>query len=210
MTMDSAHSATSSGRQIQTGLRLAIADPPYPPFVGSGGRKNRASRWYGDGQRSRTDRPSDRHPEAAEWDDPARHRRLLLDLLDTYDGFAIATSPDGLAAYGTLPPAARLLVWVKPNAQPGSHRLRSMWEPVILYPPAARRSNRNGAGMVPDVLTAPAPGGFIGAKPPAWVEWVLDALGYVEGDTVVDLFPGSGGVGAALAARQLVLDGAAS
>lgn len=181
-------------------MRLAIADPPYPPFVGSGGLKTRASRWYGTGQRSTKDRPADVHDDAHEWDDPARHRRLLLDLLDQYDGFAIATTPDGMSAYGELPSAMRVMVWIKPNATPGAHRLRSLWEPVLLYPPAGRRSNRNGAGMVPDVLTAPAPRcGFIGAKPPEWTRWVLDAMSYAEGDEVVDLFPGSGLVAAALA-----------
>ena len=123
---------------------LTIADPPYPPFVGSGGRKNRASRWYGDGQRSRKDKPADNHPEAHLWDDPATHRALLLRLMDESDGWAIATSPDGLAAYGELPTGSRIMAWVKPNASPGSHRLRSVWEPVILFPPVGRRSNRGG------------------------------------------------------------------
>lgn len=182
---------------------MAIADPPYPPFVGAGGRKNRASRWYGNGQRGRSDVPSDRHPEADEWDDAARHRRLLLDLLNDYDGFAIATSADGLDAYRPLPPAARVLVWVKPNAQPGSHRIRSTWEAVIVYPAFGRRSNI-GTGQVPDVLVCPAPGGFIGAKPREWVRWVLDALAYdYTRDEVDDLFPGSGAVSAELA--QMVL-----
>lgn len=177
-------------------MKLAIADPPYPPFVGSGGRKNRASRWYGDGQRSVTDRPSDNHPEAALWDDPATHRTLLERLLDEYDGWAIATSPDGLAAYGALPPEVRIMAWIKPNAQPGAHRLRSLWEPVILYPPKGRRSNRGGIGAIPDVLTANAPRvGFIGAKPEAWTRWVLAAMTFQPGDQVDDLFPGSGLVG---------------
>ena len=43
-------------------MRLAIADPPYPAFRGAGGRKQRASRWYGDNQRATSDRPSDYHP----------------------------------------------------------------------------------------------------------------------------------------------------
>lgn len=144
---------------------------------------------------------ADRHPDAARWDDPAAHRELLTRLLEEYDGFAIATSPDGLAAYGPLPAAARIMVWVKPNATPGAHRLRSMWEPVILYPPAGRRSNRGGVGAMPDVLTAPAPRrGFTGAKPDAWVWWVLDALQYAPGtDVVDDLFAGSGAVTDAIA-----------
>lgn len=125
-------------------MKLAIADPPYPPLIGSGGRKNRASRWYGEGQRSKKDKPADRHPNAGEWDDPARHRQLLLDLVQNYDGFAIATSPDGLAAYGELPLGTRIMAWIKPNACPGAHRLLSYWEPVILYPPKGRRSNRGG------------------------------------------------------------------
>lgn len=176
-------------------MKLAIADPPYPPFIGSGGRKNRASRWYGDGQRSLKDRPSDYHPEAADWDKPARHRLLLEQLMEEFDGWAIATSPDGISAYGQLPAAVRIMVWIKPNAQPGSHRLRSLWEPVLLYPPAGRRSNRGGIGAMPDVLTANAPRrGFIGAKPPAWTSWVLDALSFQPGDEVADLFGGSGAV----------------
>jgi hypothetical protein len=173
-------------------MNLAIADPPYPPFIGSGGRKNRASRWYGDGQRSATDRPADFHPDAADWDDPARHRLLLEELVESYDGFAIATSPDGLAAYGVLPTGSRIMAWIKPNAQPGSHRLLSRWEPVIIYPPKGRRSNRNGVGAMSDVLTANAPRvGFIGAKPLVWFDWVLDALGRQPGDEVRNYFPGS-------------------
>lgn len=176
-------------------MRLVIADPPYPPFVGAGGRKNRSSRWYGDGQRSATDRPSDNHPDAALWDDPIAHRALLEMLLDTSDAFAIATSPDGLAAYGELPVAARIMAWVKPNGQPGAHRLRSTWEPVILYPAKGRRSNRGGRGAISDTLTCPAPRvGFIGAKPPEWTQWVLEAMSYEAGDDVVDMFRGSGSV----------------
>jgi len=179
---------------------LAIADPPYPPFIGSGGRKNRASRWYGNGQRSTKDRPSDNHPEAHHWDDPAKHRELLEWCMSAYDGWAIATSPDGIAAYGALPVGTRIMAWVKPNAQPGSHRLRSLWEPVILYPPPGRRSNRGGVGALPDVLTVNAPrGGFIGQKPVEWTHWVLDAMSYSPGtDQVFDMFGGSGAVTAAI------------
>jgi hypothetical protein len=124
---------------------------------------------------------------------------LLIRLLDEYDGWALATCPDGLAVYGPLPAAVRIMAWVKPNAQPGAHRLRSCWEPVLLYPPAGRRSNR-GRGAIADVLTAPAPRvGFVGAKPAEWTAWVLAALCYdPRTDTVDDLFPGSGLVTAAI------------
>lgn len=182
-------------------MKLAIADPPYPPFIGSGGRKNRASRWYGTGQRSLKDRVADQHPEAAEWDDPVRHRLLLEELMDTYDGWAISTAPDGIAAYGVLPVGIRLMAWIKPNAQPGSHRLRSIWEPVILYPPTGRRSNRGGRGSIPDVHTASirTQGSFQGAKPESYTHWILDALSYdPETDHVDDLFSGSGAVSLAV------------
>ena len=181
-------------------MKLVIADPPYPPFVGSGGKKNRASRWYGNGQRSATDRPADFHPSASEWDSNERHRQLLLDLMARYDGWAIATSPDGLAAYGDLPVGSRIMAWIKPNACPGSHRILSLWEPVIVYPPVGRRSNRGGAGSTKDVLTENCQRGFRGQKPERWTHWVLDALSYCPStDSVEDIFSGSGSVAKAVA-----------
>lgn len=180
-------------------MKLVIADPPYPPFVGSGGRKNRASRWYGAGQRSLKDNPADRHPEASDWDNPARHRLLLEELMSTCDGWAIATSVDGISAYGALPVGIRVMAWIKPNAIPGSHRIRSNWEPVILYPPIGRRSNRSGRGSVTDVHIANAPRGFIGEKPESWTHWVLDALSFEPAnDQVIDMFTGSGAVARAV------------
>jgi hypothetical protein len=181
-------------------MKLAIADPPYPPFIGVGGRKNRASRWYGTGQRSRKDKPADQHDGAAEWDDPARHAALISELMSRFDGWAIATSVDGISAYGQLPLGTRIMAWIKPNAIPGSHRIRSVWEPVLVYPAPGRRSNRSGRGATPDVWTGSAPRGFIGQKPEGWTHWVLDALTYdPEVDHVTDLFSGSGAVGQAIA-----------
>lgn len=180
-------------------MRLAIADPPYPPFIGSGGRKNRATRWYGTEQRSAEDRPADNHPSAAEWNDPARHRALLESLLGAYDGFAICTSLDGLAAYGQLPSACRLGVWVKPNSCPSSNRIMNACEAVIFYPAAGRRSSRvNGA--IRNVWTGGAPRGFPGQKPEGYTHWILSCLSYdALTDTVDDLFPGSGSIERAIA-----------
>jgi len=186
-------------------MKLAIADPPYPPQIGVGGVKPRASRWYGSKQRGASDRPADFHPEAAEWDNPDTHRALIEHLLDEFDGFAIATTPDGIAAYGPLPVGLRIMAWHKPNAQPGSHRIFSMWEPVLLYPPVGRRSNRSGRGGVSDVLTCGiARTGFVGAKPAQWTRWVLEAMTYSPSvDEVIDLFPGSGAVADVLAEQTL-------
>lgn len=184
-------------------MRLAIADPPYPRARDG---KPRASRWYGNGQLASDDVPADIHVAAGEWDAPARHRDLILELGRAYDGYAIATAPDAVRFYEPLPAPCKLLAWVRPNVQPGAHRIRSLWEAVILYPPHGRRSNRGGAGMVDDVLVCPAPRvGFVGAKPPEWVEWILACLGYEQTDEVTDVFPGSGLVTATLAQGRLTL-----
>lgn len=180
-------------------MKLVIADPPYPPFVGSGGTKNRASRWYGTGQRSKKDRPSDHHPDATDWDNSETHRQLMRDLMRDSDGWAIATSPNGLEVYRPLPIECRVMIWCKPNAQPGSHRILNKWEPVIVFAPVGRRSNRGGIGAISDVLIANAPRrGFIGSKPQEWTNWVLAALSHQEGDVAIDMFPGSGAITEAL------------
>lgn len=177
-------------------MRLAIADPPYPPMLkASGGYKPRGSRWYGAKHRGNNRAAADLHADADEWEHPSRHQQLLKELEADYDGWALATCADALEIYTPLPVGARIGVWVKPNGIPGSHRLRSVWEPIIIQVPAGRRSNR-GPGALPDVVTANAPrGGFAGQKPEAWTHWVLSAFSYNPAvDTVVDLFPGSGAV----------------
>lgn len=72
-------------------MRLAIADPPYPPqfserrdLAGGGVRvtsRSRARRWYGDGTRAAGDRQADHHPDAGEWDDPETD-----ELVDVFPG----------------------------------------------------------------------------------------------------------------------------
>lgn len=184
-------------------MRLAIADPPYPPMYAERRdrptgplrltSRSRAVRWYGG-----TAGSSDHHPRAADWDDLNTHRQLMLELLDEFDGWAIATTPDGLGAYHPLPVSARVMAWHRPTAMPGGSRLASRWEPVIVFMPESRR-DRAAGDRVSDVLTANVSrSGFIGAKPPEWTRWVLAALGYEPGeDEVVDIFPGSGAVAAA-------------
>lgn len=186
------------------GKRLAIADPPYPR---SASGRRRASRWYGSRAASlgRGCYPADFHPEAEVWDSAPRHRELIEQLTAEYDGWAIATSADGDRVYAPLPKGTRRMVWVKPNATPGPARIHSKYELVLLYPAEGRRSSRNGAGCVPDVLIAPKRNdGFAGAKPPEWTRWVLEALSYDPSvDTLDDLFHGSGAVATALGAAQL-------
>jgi hypothetical protein len=173
--------------------------------------RSRALRWYGDGPRGHSDHPAaDFHPDAGDWDDLGAHRALLERLIARYDGWAIATTPDGLQAYFPLPVSARIMSWVKPRGMPGGGRLLSKWEPVIVFTPEERRPRTSGLA-VSDVLVANPPrSGFTGAKPPEWTRWVLDALGYDPAtDVVDDLFPGSGAIAAA-ADGMLSLPGVAS
>lgn len=192
-------------------MRLAIADPPYPPHLTlrhdpdrARARlltRSRARRWYGDGTRPRDERPADFHADAGDWDDPETHFALLERLMDEFDSWAIATSKDRLDAYSPLPVGHELMFWHKPTAVRGSNRVMHTTELVIVYNHHKRRARLPGGyGQVPDVLSATAPQGFAGAKPEKWTHWVLDAMTYdPDTDTVTDLFPGSGRVSAAIA-----------
>lgn len=191
-------------------MKLAIADPPYPPKLtarydrGEEPRiipRSRAQRWYGDGTRPAGERPADHHADAADWDDDATHRALLERLMDEFDSWVIATSKDRLDAYGRLPIGHELMFWRKPTAMRGSNRIMHTTELVIVYNHHTRRARHSGGhGQVDDVLVENAPQGFAGAKPERWTHWVLDAMSYdPDHDTVADLFPGSGRVAAAIA-----------
>lgn len=176
---------------------MAIADPPY---------LGRAARWYGENGRGSGGglHRADEHEDAAAWDDPDRHLELLGYLRDNFTAWAVALSPSSLPLYLGEVPEARVMVWHKRNAVPSGARVRGCWEPVLIWTP--RRAYGTGLS-VNDVLEAPAPGGgFAGAKPAAWTRWVLDALGYdVErGDTVADLFGGSGAVASEVAQGVLL------
>lgn len=191
-------------------MKLAIADPPYPPIRAAHPRNDssRAQRWYDDSYRKSGDAlvSSDHHASAAEWDSPERHQELMAQMESEFDGWVIATSHDGIPVYGVLPRCARVAVWHRPNGGAGAARIRNCWEPVIVRPPTSRLSSRLMGGQVPDLLTCPAPRvGFAGAKPQQWTRWVLDMLGYnADEDTVTDMFPGSGMVTAAISQGVLM------
>lgn len=191
-------------------MRLAIADPPYPPRVydhpdlAGGARRrvirSRARRWYGD--QGPTDRSSGRvadfHPKAGDWDTPEAHRELIERLHADFDGWALATTLDGAEWYHPLPPGTRHMVWHKPNSMPNGSRLASSCELVLVYIPHGRRRRAPGQQLSDLLVAAPPNARFAGAKPAVWTRWVLDVLGYdPDTDELVDLFPGSGAVTAA-------------
>jgi hypothetical protein len=176
-------------------MRLAIADPPY---------LGRADRYYGNGRgylKNGGGKP-DFHPEAAAWDDPAKHVELIRELIRDYDGFALAGNIESLPFYMAElgdrikmdGGGARIGVWHRPNAVPSGSRIKGTWEPCVFYIPEGRRGRAYGMA-VDDTLSAPPPGTFVGSKPGAWTRWVLAMMGYDPAtDEVVDLFAGSGAV----------------
>jgi hypothetical protein len=198
-------------------MKLAIADPPYPPRVydrpdAAGGAlrrviRSRARRWYGDqGPSPRSSgNVADFHPDAAYWDTPEAHRALIERLHAEFDGWALATTLDGADWYHPLPPGTRHMVWHKPNSMPNGSRLASSCELVLVYIPHGRRLRAAGRQMSDLLVAAPPNASFAGAKPASWTRWVLDALGYdPDVDELHDLFPGSGMVAAAAAQGVLL------
>ena len=154
-------------------MRLAYADPPYL------GR----CAYYG----------HDHREPFGCWDDLAAHRALLVKLGEDFDGWALSLSSPSLAELLPFAPAARVAAWVKPfAAYKANIRIAYTWEPVLFRP--GRDSSSDGAPVNRDHLAEPITlrKGFTGAKPPRFCRWVLDLLGYVEGDDFVDLFPGTG------------------
>jgi hypothetical protein len=156
-------------------LRLAYADPPYP-----------GNAWMYRG-----------HPDhAGEVDHVDLIRRL-----STYDGWALSTSAAALAAVLALcPPGVRIGAWHRGERPARSRWPLNAWEPVIYYCgrpadpslPDALQSRRVDSlvhGVSP--LTT-LPGRVTGTKPAAFCRWVFDLLGAAPGDTLDDLFPGSG------------------
>lgn len=167
-------------------MRFAYADPPY---LGCGALY------------------AAHHPEALVWDDPESHRRLVERLMDEYpDGWAISLHEPSLRFYLSITPEeARTASWVKPFAvyKPNVTRART-WEPVIFYGgrpiPRSAQTWRDHVQAVAEPITLRR--GLTGAKPEAVCDWILTGLGFEPGDTLDDLFPGTGVMGRVVARRN--------
>jgi len=166
-------------------MKFAYADPPY---LGNGYRY------------------AAMHPEALTWDDPETHRALIARLVADYpDGWALSASSTHLHTLLPMcPPNVRVLAWCKPWAKylPGISPAYG-WEPVLM---------RGGRKIARDQMTARdwhvgnhsprkhKPEGFVpGMKPRGFCRWLFGAFNAMPGDTLDDLFPGSGAVTAAWA-----------
>ncbi len=157
--------------------RLAYADPPY---LGC------ARRLYGR-----------HHADAARWDDRAAHLGLLAELdSGAWHGWAYSCLPRDLEWVLPAVPGARVGVWAKPFcAWKPYQRVAQAWEPVVYRPVASRATVAAGEHYlrVRDYVSAPMTmrRQLPGAKPERFARWVLDLLGYREGDELRDWFPGT-------------------
>jgi len=161
-------------------MRFAFADPPY---IGQ------ASKHYGN------------HPDYAGEVD---HAELISRLVRDYpDGWALSCSSPSLKVILPLcPDDVRVMAWVKPFAsfKPGVG-VAYAWEPVIMRGGRARdRSDPTIRDWVSANITLER--GTHGAKPAEFCYWLFDVLGIERGDTLVDLYPGSGAVTKALETWQ--------
>lgn len=144
------------------------------------------------------------------WDDIDTHAALIERLGSDYpDGWALSGTSVSLQTLLPLcPVGVRVGVWLKsfasfkPNVNPGY-----TWEPVIFH---GGRTNRSRDELtVRDFIVAPITlqRGLTGAKPLPVCRWILDFLGYLDGDRLDDLYPGTGAMGAALAAAPFQFGG---
>lgn len=154
-------------------MRLAYADPPYLGCCSKYGH---------------------RHTEPwGCWDDLETHKRLL-NYLGTFDGWAYSMTSGSL--HQILPlvdSSVRIASWnktfaaFKPNV-----RCAYTWEPVLFIP--GRDRSKEGAPLGRDHIGEPITlkKGLTGAKPERFCQWILMLLGFMSGDDVIDVFPGTG------------------
>ncbi len=158
-------------------LRFAYADPPYP-----------GKAWlYRD------------HPD---YGGEVDHAALIARLAE-YDGWALSTSAEALpGVLAMCPSGVRVAAWHRGERPTRSRWPLHAWEPVIY---SGGRQLIGGTRRTDSIVCGAAsldtlPCRVIGAKPAAVCRWIFTLLGAGPGDTLDDLFPGSGAVSRAWAA----------
>lgn len=174
-------------------MKFAYADPPY----------------LGRGEYYRA-----HHPEAMTWNDPETHRSLISRLQEEYpDGWAMSLSEKSLRIILPMcPEGARVAAWLTANPRFAGKPVpvRKHFEPVIFQGgrPYCDTGNRTADYIVTQQERLPAGRPryvmrkhelrdgttFVGRKPRAFSIWILKLLGWMPGDQIDDLFPGSGAV----------------
>ena len=171
-------------------MKAAYADPPY---------LGHAESCYGK-----------LHAQAAEYDKPDTHRRLIERLSDEYDCWALSLHEPSLRQILAMCPLdVRVAAWVKPFASFKKNVTRAWtWEPVIFRFHRARKRLTTQPTWR-DHLSEPITlrRGFQGAKPERFCFWIFDGLNLLPEDTLDDLFPGSGAVSDAWEKWRISLTG---
>lgn len=156
-------------------MDMAYADPPY---------FGRGVKDYGS-----------LHPDAGHWDQKSAHLNLIDEMCKQFDGWAMSCNPADLS-WILCRNDIRVCAWTKTF-----HQIRPLvsvqysWEPVLLW---GGRKIAKRAPMVRDwhAGCVAMRKGLKGAKPDDFYVWVLDLLGFdPREDTMIDLFPGTGGLG---------------
>lgn len=155
-------------------MKFAYADPPY---------FKQGKKRYGE-----------YHDEAQVWDSQESHLGLIEKLYTEYnDGFVYSCNPANLSWILTKYPDLRVCAWVKTFHQIRPTTVQFAWEPVLLH--GGRKDNKRKP-MVRDWFqgNATRKKGLPGAKSLQFNTWILQLLNYQIGDTLDDLFPGTGGM----------------
>lgn len=153
-------------------MKFAYADPPY---LGC------SKRYYSD------------HPDHAVYDTVEGHKNLIDRLYRDYpDGWALSMTSGNLKKLAQfLPEEARIASWQKPFAvfKPNVNPAYT-WEPVVFVTTRKRTRKEN---TVKDHLACSITlkKGLTGAKPKQFCEWILQLLGFQDGDMIDELFPGT-------------------
>jgi hypothetical protein len=177
-------------------MRFAYADPPYL------GRCSYYGHVHPRGPRSFDGRC---------WNDVETHALLIRWLSDEYpDGWALSASAPSLRELLPRTPGdVRIAPWVKTFcAFKRNVRPAYAWEPVLFRSHAnpPRRPHaptpKGGKQTTPkDFFSGriTLKKGLTGSKSREFCAWVLALLNFQRGDTMDDLFPGVGGMAAAVA-----------
>lgn len=156
-------------------MHFGYADPPYPGM---------ARRYYGGSAQE------------------VNHRILIGTMERCYpDGWALSTSTKALAeVLAICPSGARVCPWVKGAIASVAYGAHNSWEPLIVVGGRSRRieaSERIEDSLLWGGRQHSHPDALTGMKPAAFCEWMFRLLGCEQGDTLDDIFPGSGAVGRA-------------
>lgn len=150
---------------------FAYADPPYPGL---------ARKYYGS-------------PEV-------NHQMLIGTLIRDYpDGWALSTSsgPGLQIVLPMCPAGVRVGSWHRPERRGVAYHPRDSWEALIVWRGRVRQIPATEAcsnTLVGGGRQRTHPGALIGMKPAKFAEWMFTQLGALRGDTLVDIFPGSGAI----------------